>query len=490
MSIQQMLLGIGGKEEDVIQARVYQAVSSLTSTEAMPYNEGCNFAQYSDGSFLLSCQGQSWTNVQTNYPNLSAMVITNSDATSIVKSAYNYGVANSSSNSSDYAGCYPKQGNSKDFTIFTQYGYYSSYLGTNRTDWNGRWIMMQDSLSNNLAQLYKWNWAYNGYYMDTRLLWKYSGSGNDYYFIQRDYGSTPTTRTNARWGKMTITSSSISCSHYRYMGGITSNGTDARCFTHDGTNLFIHGLSQEMGSRSTPYIMKVNGSSGGTTWFRAHRDSSQNCYSQGACEVDSSGDVYYVARLRKNNAWQPVIIKLNGSNGNTIWSLEIRDTHECMGSAIIGSTLYLFWGYNNDMYFSAHSTSDGSKTWETKIDFSTGSYWFQQPNGNNMQLDKDNNLMVYFKFADTGSLIHGRGAGLFYGIPSDGTVGNGKIGSVLTYATSNTITLYSYNIPTTGTSFPQSSGSCGVGSFVNESSNSKIAFSQTPDQDLVNINNN
>ena len=107
-----------------------------------------------------------------------------------------------------------------------------------------------------------------------------------------------------------------------------------------------------------------------------------------------------------------------------------------------------------------------------------------------MQLDKDNNLRVYFKFADTGSLIHGRGAGLFYGIPSDGTVGNGKIGSVLTYATSNTITLYSYNIPTTGTSFPQSSGSCGVGSFVNESSNSKIAFSQTPDQDLVNINNN
>ena len=486
MPIQQMLLGSVGKEDDVFQVRVFQGASSLTSSSFQPYNYGCNFHQYSDGSFVLSGQGYGLTNVNSDTNYTSVMCITNTDATSIVKSANNW----DDNYGTEYTGVYPKQGSSKDFTLFTQYGYYDSYRGTNRTDWNGRWIMMQDSLSNNLAQLYKWNWAYNGYYMDTNLWWKHK-TGNDYFFCQEDYASTPTSRRNVRWGKMTITSSSISCSDYRYMGGQSSNGSKPHCFTHDGTNLYIHGRTEDVeGSRTKPFIMKCT-PSGGISWFKIHWASGQNNYPQGACEVDSSGNVYYVARIRKNSAWECVIIKLNGSNGDVIYSKQLTTSHECVGSALTGSKLYLAWAYNNNIVLSEHDTSDASVNWENTIDFSAngGAYAWSQASPI-MQFDKDDNLSLYIRMYDSGSVIHGNGAALFYGIPSDGSTGNGVAGSVLTYSTTTSLgTISSYTIPSTSSTAP-TNGTCGAGSFSNESSNTHIKFNNTVDQQLTNINDN
>lgn len=486
-TMQQMLLAVSGKEDDVFQVRVFQGASSLTSSSMQPYNHGSNYYQYPDGAFLLSGEGNQLTNVNSSTNrNTACMCITDTGVSSIAKSASNWSTTNYAA---DRTGVYPKEGNSKDFTIFTQYGYYDAYRGTNRADWNGRWIMMQDSLSNNLNQLYKWNWTITNYYTDNGIQWKYK-SGNDYFFIMKDYATSPASRSNCRWGVMTITSSSISVSNFRYCGGQSGNGTTPEVFTHDGTNLYIHGRTEDVqGSRTKPFIMKCT-PSGGISWFKNHWQSGQNCYSQGACEVDSSGNVYYVARIRKNNAWQPVIIKVNGSNGNVIYSKELTTTHECIGSAINGTKLYLAWAYNNNIVLCEHDTSDASVNWENTIDFSAngGAYSWSQANPV-MQLDKDGNLMLYVRMYDTGSLIHNAGCGLFYGIPSDGSVGNGVAGSVLTYTATTTVSPSSYNIPNTHSTSPQN-GTCGAGGFSNESGNTKISFNNTVNQQLTNINDN
>ena len=439
MPIQQMFLGLGA-EDDVFQARVWQASSGVGSGEWRVLGFPQNFFQYSDGSYLLTAQIDDETNIQTDNSKTAGLCITNDKATGFAKSVNHW----STTHQCDKMAIYPYRGSrtsGKDMTIMTLEGWAGQWQGpsmpgSGTTTWNGLWFMIQDSLSNNLANLKKWNWNYGGYWTSGGVtLRSKDGTDNEYWFVSNDTASSPTTRNNIRWGDMTISSSSISLDGIRRLGGNSRNGMYLNTWTSDGSYMYVHGVNMETHSRSKPFIMKCTGS--GITWYVEHQVGSENCYGGGACEVDSSGNVYYVARHRKNNAWQPVVKKLN-SSGTTQWSVSWDDTHECFGSAINGSKLYLAWYKSSDIYITEHDTSDGSINWQNKIDLSSGAYSMQFSTGS-MQLNKDNNLDIYTQMGDTGSVIYDKGAGLFSGIPGDGSVGNGKIGSEITYATSTSI---------------------------------------------------
>jgi len=440
MPIQQMFLGIGA-EDDVFQIRVYQAASSVGSGEwRNTGGEPQGYFQYSDGSYLLCAQAPGATNIQTDTTNTAVACITNDKATGFTKSVNHW----STTHGADRISVYPYRGSrtsGKDMTIISVQGFAGqwqggTHSGSGSTTWNGRWFLIQDSLSNNCANLKKWNWHPAGYWTDNSFTIRTKdGSDNKYFFVTADNASTPASRGNVRWGDMTISSSAISLDNIRRLGGDNRNGMTLNTWTSDGSYLYIHGVNMETHSRSKPYIMKCTAS--GITWYREHQVGSQNCYGGGACEVDSSGNVYYVGRHRKNNAWQPVIKKLN-SSGTTQWSVSWDDNHECMGSAINGSKLYLAWAKSNDIIITEHDTSDGSINWQNKISIASGAYSFTQESGV-MQLNKDNNLDLYMQMRDTGSVIYDQGIGLFSGIPGDGSVGNGKIGSEITYATSTSI---------------------------------------------------
>ena len=492
MPIQQMFLGIGS-EDDVFQIRVYQAAASVGDGEWR--NTGGapqGFFQYSDGSYLLCAQANVATNIQTDQDNTATMCITNDKATGFAKSVNHW----STTHSCDRMSIYPYRGSrtsGKDMTIFIVYGFAGqwqggTHSGSGSTTWNGRWFMIQDSLSNNLANLKKWNWHPANYWTDSGFtIRSKDGSDNEYWFVTKDDASSPATRRNVRWGKMTISSSSISIDGIRRLGGNSRNGMYIDSWTSDDDYLYIHGTNRETHSRSKPFIMKCTAS--GITWYREHQVGSENCYGGGACEVDSSGNVYYVGRHRKNNAWQPVIKKLN-SSGTTQWSVSWDDDHECFGSAINGSKLYLAWEKSNDIYITEHDTDDGSINWQNKIDLSSGAYSFTKENGT-MQLNKDNNLDFYMHMRDTGSVIYNQGIGLFSNIPGDGSVGNGKVGSEITYATSTSIpTPSSYTGFSTNSTIGslQHSSISGADDFDNYTG-SQLQSNNT-DSQLTNINNN
>jgi hypothetical protein len=483
MPIQQMLLGAAGAEDDVFQIRVWQAASSVGDGEWRVTGFPQHFFQYSDGSYLLCAQADDATNVQTDHSKHAAMCITNDKATGFAKSVNHW----CTSDSADRMSIYPYRGSrtsGKDMTIFSMYGFGPAWQGggDNR---DGRWFMIQDSLSNNCANLKKWNWHPSGYWSDASFtLRSKDGSDNEYWFACQDSSSSPATRDNVRWGKMTISSSAISMNSCRRLGGNNRNGTGLETWTSDDDYLYIHGVNQETHSRSKPFIMKCTAS--GITWYREHQVGSQNCYGGGCCEVDSSGNVYYVARHRKNNAWQPVIKKLN-SSGTTQWSVSWDDDHDCFGSAINGSKLYLCWRDSSDIIITEHDTSDGSINWQNKIDLSTYTVQFQK---GSMQLNKDNNLDIYAQMGDSGSVIYDKGAALFSGIPSDGSLGNGKVGSQITYVTSTSIpTPSSYTSFSTGTSISSlQHSSISADDFDNYTGNA--LNSNNTDSQLTNINKN
>ena len=488
MPIQQMLLGAVGKEDDVFQIRVWQAVSSVGAGEWRVGGFPQNFFQYSDGSYLLCAQIDDATNIQTDNSKTAGMCITNDKATGFAKSVNHW----STTHSCDKVAIYPYRGSrtsGKDMTIITLEGFAGQWQGNfNGSSWNGVWFMIQDSLTNNCANLKKWNWHPYGYWTSNSFtIRSKDGSDNEYWFVCEDNASTPASRSNVRWGDMTISSSSINLDGIRRLGGNNRNGMMLDTWTSDGSYLYIHGTNHESSSRSKPFIMKCTGS--GITWYKEHQVGSENCYGGGACEVDSSGNVYYVARHRKNNAWQPVVKKLN-SSGTTQWSVSWNDTHECFGSAINGSKLYLAWRKSNNIFITEHDTSDGSINWQNKIDLASGAYSIQFSNGS-MKLNKDNNLDIYVQMGDTGSVIYDKGAGLFSGIPGDGSVGNGKVGSEITYATSTDIptpSSYTGFSTQTGWGSLNHSGVSNANNFTNDTG-SQLASSNT-DSQLTNINNN
>ena len=480
--IQQMLLGVGGAEDDVFQVRVWQSAASLGSGSWSVQGQPSNYFQYSDGSYLLSAKNSNVTNIQTDNSSTMSMCITNDTATGFAKSVNHWGT----NSGTDYCGAYPYRGSrssGKDMTIFPQQGYYYAWQGSGNNRWS-RWIMIQDSLSNNCADLKKYNWTYSGYYTD----WGFSfrtkdGTDDDYWIVVVDYASSPSSRSNVRWGKMNITSSSLSLTNMRRLGGDSSNGSSPQTWTSDDSHMYICGLNQES-SRSKPFIMKCTDTS--IVWYKEHYTSSQNNYVGGVCEVDSSGNVYYASKMRKNNAWEPVLIKLN-SSGTVQWSLTWEANAEPFGSAINGSKLYICWRYSNNIIISEHDTSDGSINWQNKIDIATGAYQISSSSGA-MKLNKDNNLDIYLKIEDSASVIYGDGCGLFSGIPADGSVGNGKIGSIITYASTTDISLSSHTSYSTSNSYSQNYSTVSANSWTNYTGN--LIGSNNTDSQLTNINDN
>ena len=151
MPIQQMFFGIGA-EDDVFQARVWQAAASLGSGNFQIRGYPQNYFQYSDGSYLLSARSSGQTNIQTTDDKTMHMCITNDKVTGFAKSVNMW-----SDRSSDYPSIYPYRGSrtsGKDMTVFIQAGHEDAWQGSEASR-DGRWFMIQDSLSNNCANLKK-----------------------------------------------------------------------------------------------------------------------------------------------------------------------------------------------------------------------------------------------------------------------------------------------------------------------------------------------
>tara|TARA_R100000742_G_C4275660_1_gene96284 strand:+ start:367 stop:1890 length:1524 start_codon:yes stop_codon:yes gene_type:complete len=505
MPIQQMLLGAGGKLKPGMEFRVWQANSGNGSDATMIANSTSNnFWALSDGRVVISGNGEDWTDVRSGSGQTLGWMVTSTDTKTIAKSRYLWG----STSQGEQRGIYPYRGpksSSTDLFITPIYGYYYVYSGSARK--NYLYIQILDSLANDLAILKRWRWNYQSYYtMSSIYFYTKDGTDDDYVTVFQDYASSGRSGQNVRIQNMNITSSSISISNTRYIGGSNNNGTTlASCTSDSSGNVYINGNTQEFTSPTRYIIIKANPSSG-IIWERNYHQGSSSAYGSAVCEVDSNGNVYTSQTWGGQSTTSPAngykcgLMKHN-SSGTLQWAVSWNTVDAYMdGSVMINDKLYILVRYRpgSDNWsvvrpiIAEIDISDGSINWQNKIDYTDDrfKYYFGQNQGRYMRADKDNNLAImfrYFEDTDGSSIITKYGTAFATGIDSSGGVGDGTIGSLMSYTSTNLMSLTDCSSELTSNTDELVEGTFTVGN-INNNTSSEFNTATTANQTLTNMN--
>ena len=502
MPIQQMLLGVGAAIKAAMELRVWQANSGngTSATMRVPGARGC-FVTFSDGRVGLIGKGEDWADVRSGSGNTSAWMVTSTDTKTIAKTRYLWG----STSQGEPLAIYPYRGSGTDLTLGIQNGYYYAH-SPNR---NRPHIVVMDSLSNNMAILKQWKWEYPNMSSGCQNIEFFTkdGTDDDYWVTMQDNASGGLSSGNIRIAKMNITSSSISISNCRYFGGDSGSMQIRSSNIDSNENIYVVGQSEEVSSnnRDWMFVLKFDTSSG-ITWQRNYYIGNGNNYGSGCCEVDSNGNVYSSALFggqswtSPSNGYKSAILKHN-SSGTLQWAVSWNGMDAFIdGSAMINDKLYILVRYRPDSYnwsvirpiIAEIDTSDGSIEWQNIVTWSDDRWEVKHNNNHGGSLKAQGNDLAFtwrfFKDRDGSSLIYNYGTAFATGIKSNGDVGDGTIGSLMTYASTNLMTLTDCSSDFTTTTTEFSDGTFNTGTVTDNTSNSEFNTAHTPNQTLTNMN--
>ena len=183
------------------------------------------------------------------------------------------------------------------------------------------------------------------------------------------------------------------------------------------------------------------------------------------------------------------------------WAVSWNNTDAFIdGGAMINDKLYILIRYRPDSYnwsvirpiIAEIDISDGSVNWQNIINWTDDrfKFYFGNSQGRSLQVDKDNNLAFFARFfedTDGSSLITKYGTAFATGIDSGGGVGDGTIGSLMSYASTNLITFTDHSSDITSNTDELTEGTFTAGS-LNNNTSSEFNTATTANQTLTNMN--